>query len=194
MAKEAHVALPRNFRRTCGEFCERDTTVTTQYFADPDSVGDILEETFPFSSPSIISGVLDVQLTGHSGGFEICPHKLCNITVQIPVKTQDYDKSKSMLCMRIEDGKAMGGCETSGICLVSYDKTSGMATCETNMLGEMFILQYDSTSLQALGEHESEENDREEQVSQVLRLIYCSSSLSTALKCTSQKFFLSKYK
>lgn len=147
MAKEATATLPSDFYTKCDEYCHGGApNVHTQYYANPSSRGEIMGNIFSSSGAVIISGVLDVQLTGHTGGLEICPQRTCTMTVQIPVNASKYDQSKSMLCMRIEEGKAIGGCDTSGICFTGYNETSGLATCETNMLGDMFLLQYDSTS------------------------------------------------
>lgn len=141
--EEATATLPSDFSTKCGEYCHGDTLhMSTQYYANASSHGHIVSDIFPDSDAIIVSGVMDVQLSGHTGGLQICPKQTCTLAAQIPVDTSKYNESKAMLCMRIEEGRATGGCGTSGICLTGYNKSTGTATCESTMLGELFVLQY----------------------------------------------------
>lgn len=143
--EEATVTLPLDFFAKCGDYCQGGgLPVSTHYYPDTSSYGHIVADIFPHADPVIVSGVMDVLFSSHTGGTEICPEQACIIKAHMPVEASKYNESKAMVCMRVEEERAVGGCDTSGICLTSYNTSTGMATCESTMMGELFVLQYTS--------------------------------------------------
>lgn len=148
--QQAIATLPSDFYKKCGSYCSEDVLgISLQFFTDPSLHEAVLGSLTPSPNAvnaTIVSGVLSTQLSHHLGGLEICPSRACRMIGQIPVDASKYDATKVTDCMRIQDGNAIGGTSGSGISFTGYDQKSGLARCESTMLGEIFVVQYVTAS------------------------------------------------
>ncbi|GMH45508.1 hypothetical protein BSKO_13465 [Bryopsis sp. KO-2023] len=137
------VKLHADFPTKCGEFCPVETVGTNiQYFADSSTLADLVGEIYLIGATDvrIVSGILEVGLTDHVGGVDLCPNANdCLSLANIPVDASVFSTKEPTLCARVVDGKAA---IEDGISYLGYDTSKGAVACEFQKLGEMFVIQY----------------------------------------------------
>lgn len=142
LTEQATLKLPADFADKCGAYCTDGQLETSLiFYTDTSSHRAVTGD--PITGVGITdvvfaSGVLDISLPNHNGDGELCPNSACTLVAGIPVDTAIWDDAKSTVCMRIADGKA----DDEGMAFVEYDATSGLATCNSTMIGELFVVQY----------------------------------------------------
>lgn len=140
----ASATLSREYFENCGDYCAGGPPNITLLYSPivPRNV-DGVQNFFPIgANVSIVSGVLDVRVLPHSGSPEICPRQTCTMAMEIPVDMTKYNDSKYTECMRLEDGKVIGGHGAGGVSFVGFQNSTGLVTCKSTMLGEIFVLQH----------------------------------------------------
>ncbi|GMH45547.1 hypothetical protein BSKO_13504 [Bryopsis sp. KO-2023] len=137
------VKLHADFPTKCGEFCPVETVGTNlQYFADSSTLADLVGEIYLIGAVDvrIVSGILEVGLTDHLGGVDLCPNANdCPSLANIPVDASVFSIQEPTVCARVVDGKAV---IEDGISYLGYDTSKGAVACEFQKLGEMFVIQY----------------------------------------------------
>ncbi|GMH46038.1 hypothetical protein BSKO_14002 [Bryopsis sp. KO-2023] len=149
VTEEADVTLPADFADKCGEYCpETQMATSIQFFTDTSSHETLLGTLVTgvgITNDVIVSGILDIDFPDHLGEGELCPSESCTLTAKIPIDAEKWksDAGTVTICMLIEDGVAVSG-SSSGIEYVedSYDPSTGLATCNSTMYGEMLVAQY----------------------------------------------------
>ncbi|GMH43296.1 hypothetical protein BSKO_11218 [Bryopsis sp. KO-2023] len=142
------IQMPSDFAEKCGELCTAEYQMDLfASYSEDSSIQSALVGT-PVSDVGVsdvrwLSGVVDVQSVALNREA-LCADDDCWMIVTLPVT--DYVPSKETVCLRIEDGNAVGTSGLDGVSMVenSYDAVTGTVQCNITRFGEVFVADYTS--------------------------------------------------
>ncbi|GMH43383.1 hypothetical protein BSKO_11305 [Bryopsis sp. KO-2023] len=143
---DASLEFPSDFSDNCGDTCTEDFQLDLYgSYLNSSSIHSALIGTpildVGVSDVRWLSGIVNVQSTALNRD-EICESEGCYMLVTLPV--EEFTPSKQTVCLRIEDGEAVGRSDIGGVWFVadSYDESAGTVKCNITRFGEIFVADY----------------------------------------------------